>query len=327
MNSNENLETHDNTLPHLKQRPTHFAFDDTLSIYRITQNNTSAHAENSRFVSYGYTAPGGTTLPVNNTSFTSNFKISAAPCSAPQQSFSTFPFGFQPDSNSLGQNNSFPLTQSNFSYIPDTSVTQTPFASSHNVSMSTCFQKSVPKLHADHFDGDPLSWMKWYSIFQATIDRAPTTSSEKMIHLQSLLTGEGKALVDGYGCNGDLYASAIHSLPENFGNPKRIENAFLEKLNRFKSPNLSHQESCTHFSSFLLTTVDTFQQLGFVHDLHSTTNLNVALAKLPNPVRLEWNKFVLEKDFQQPSLQILSDWLLHYSKACRNLNSSPQTFQ
>ena len=89
-------------------------------------------------------------------------------------------------------------------------------------------------MHADHFDGDPLSWMKWYSIFQATIDRAPIASSEKMIHLQSLLTGEAKALVDGYGCNGDLYASAIHCLQEHFGNPKRIVNAFLEKLNRFK---------------------------------------------------------------------------------------------
>ena len=153
------------------------------------------------------------------------------------------------------------------------------------------------------------------------------TSSEKIFHLQSSLTSEAKALVDGYGCNGDLYASALHRLQEHFGNPKRIVNAFLEKLNRFKSHNLSHPESYTHFSSFLLTMVDTFQQLGFVHDLHSTTNLNVALAKLPNPVRLEWNKFVLEKDFQQPSLQILPDWLLNYSKACRDLNSSLQTFQ
>ena len=325
LNSNENIETHDNTLSHLQQRRTHFVFDDTLSTDHTTQSNSSAPAEISRFVSYGYTAPGGTTLPVNNTSFTSNCKMSAAPCSASQQSFSTFPCGFtSTDSNSLGQNNSFPLTQPSFSNIPNTSVTQMSFAPIHSASISTCFQNSVPKLHADHFDGDPISWMKWYSIFQATFDRAPMTSSEKMIHLQSLLTGEAKALVDGYGCNGDLYASALHRLQEHFGNPKRIVNAFLEKLNRFKSPKLSHPESYTQFSSFLLTMVDTFQQLGFVHDLHSTNNLNVALAKLPNPVRLEWNKFVLEKE---PSLQILSDWLLNYSKTCRDLYSSLQTFQ
>ena len=76
------------------------------------------------------------------------------------------------------------------------------------------------------------------------------TSFEKMIHLKSLLTGEAKALVDGYGCKGDLYASAIHRLQEHLGNPKRIVNAFLEKLNRFKSPNLSHPESYTSLLFF-----------------------------------------------------------------------------
>ena len=158
LNSNEIIETNDNTLSHLQQRRTHFVFDDTLSTDPTTQSNTSAPAANSRFVSYGYTAPGGSTLPVNSTSFTSNFKISAAPCSASQQSFSIFPFGFpSTDSNSFGQNNSFALTQPSFSNIPNTSVTQMPFASIHNVSMSACFQKSVPKLHADHFDGGPIS--------------------------------------------------------------------------------------------------------------------------------------------------------------------------
>ena len=327
MNSNETVETHDNTLSNLQQRRTHFVSDDTLSNDQTIQNNTSAPAENSRFASYGYTAPRGTTLPFNNTSFASCFKIPGAPCSASQQSFSTFPCGFpSTDSNSIGQNNSFPLTQSTFSTIPNTSVTMMPFASIHNVSRSTCFQKSVPKLFADHFDGDPMSWMKWYSILQATIDKALMTPSEMMIHLQSLLTGETKALVDCYGCNGDLYASALHRLEEHFGNPKRIVNVFLEKLNRFKSANLSHPVSYLRFSSFLLTMVDTFQHLGFIHDLHSTSNLNVALAKLPNPVRLEWNNFLLEKDFQQPSLQILSDRLLNYSKSMSRFKLQPTNF-
>ena len=101
------------------------------------------------------------------------------------------------------------------------------------------------------------------------------TSPEKMIHLQSLLTGEANALVDGYGCNGDLYVSAINRIQDLFGNPKRIVNAFLEKLSSFEAPNIAHPESYTQFSSFLSTMVD---QLGFIHDLHSTTNLNVGLA-------------------------------------------------
>ena len=41
-------------------------------------------------------------------------------------------------------------------------------------------------MNADLFNGDPLSWMKWFTTFQATIDRAQMTSPKKMIHLQSV---------------------------------------------------------------------------------------------------------------------------------------------
>ena len=116
-----------------------------------------------------------------------------------------------------------------------------------------------------------------------------------MIHLQSLLTGEAKVLVDGYGCNGDLYAAALSRLQEYFGISKRIINAFLDKLSNFGNPNLSNLENYTQYSSFLLTLVDTFQQLCFIQDHHSTINMNIVLTKLPNPVRLEWNHYVLEK--------------------------------
>ena len=170
--------------------------------------------------------------------------------------------------------------------------------------MSTCFQKSVPKLQATKFDGNPLDWMKWFSIFQATIDRSPMSLSEKMIHLQSLLTGEAKHLIDGYGCNGSLYVLALNRLEEHFGNPNRIVNAFLDKLSPFKPPNLTVPESYTQFSAFLLTLVDTFQQLGFNHDINSTTNLNQALNKLPTPVRLDWNKYALEKFVRKRLVEI-----------------------
>ena len=135
--------------------------------------------------------------------------------------------------------------------------------------MSTCFEKSVPKLQATKIDGNPLDWMKWFSTFPATIDRSPMSLSKKMINLQSLLTGEAKSLIDGYGCNGSLYVPALNCLEEHFGNPNRIVNAFLDKLSQFKPPNLTVPESYTQFSAFLLTLVDIFQQVGFNHDIHS----------------------------------------------------------
>ena len=47
--------------------------------------------------------------------------------------------------------------------------------------------------------------------------------------------------------------------------------------------------------------------------------MNIALTKLPNPVSLEWNRYVLEKTMTQPFLNALAEWLLNYAKACRGL--------
>ena len=311
----------DNIMLHQQQQPRlNFVFDDSVTEQTHSFNSASAPAGSSFAVSSSCTAPGGSTYNGHTTS--SFLRFSTAPYSTSQPSFVSVPVGYlSTNVTSLCQNYPNPSNPSTFSSFSQPIVSQMPQFSGQSVLICTCFQKSVPKLNADHFNGDPLSWMKWFSTFQATIDRSPMISPEKMIHLQSLLNGEAKALVDGYGCNGDLYASAINRLQEHSGNPKRIVNAFLEKLSSFKAPNLAHPESYTQFSCFLLTMVDTFSQQGFIHDLHSTTNLNVALAKLPNPVRLEWNKFVLKKNYQQPSRQTLSEWLLNFSKACNDLNS------
>ena len=145
--------------------------------------------------------------------------------------------------------------------------------------------------------------------FSAAIDLSPMSISEKMIYLQSLLVGETKSLIDGYGCIGNLYFPALNHLEEHFGNPNRILNPFLDKLSQFEPHNLMVPENHTQFSVLFLTLVDTIQQVGFNYDNHSTTNLNQALNKLPTPVRLDWKKYVLEKLSLQPSLKDLSDWL------------------
>ena len=44
------------------------------------------------------------------------------------------------------------------------------------------------------------------------------TPIDKVIDLQSLLSNEAKALVEGYGCNGDLYVSEINRFQEHLVN-------------------------------------------------------------------------------------------------------------
>ena len=62
-----------------------------------------------------------------------------------------------------------PLRNSKLSFTLPT-VLMVPLAST---SMSACFQKSVPELQSTKIDGDPLNWLTWISVFQATIHHFP----------------------------------------------------------------------------------------------------------------------------------------------------------
>ena len=64
---------------------------------------------------------------------------------------------------------------------------------------------TLPTLKLDTFNGNPLTWTDWIQLFESVIDSRPLSTTEKMTHLQSLLTGQAKSLVEGYGCNGQCY--------------------------------------------------------------------------------------------------------------------------
>ena len=51
---------------------------------------------------------------------------------------------------------------------------------------------NLPKMNTNNFDGNPLEWPVWSSMFIATMDQRPTPDSEKMSHLKTLLDKQGK---------------------------------------------------------------------------------------------------------------------------------------
>ena len=108
---------------------------------------------------------------------------------------SSEPFLAFSNNSSVNQDTSYHISNNNSSWIflpnqqfsdPSASATLGSASYQNPISMSTCFQKSVPKLQATKFDGSSLDWMNWFDIFQATVDRSPMSLSEKMIHLQLL---------------------------------------------------------------------------------------------------------------------------------------------
>ena len=58
---------------------------------------------------------------------------------------------------------------------------------------------NLPKLKLNNFDGKPLEWPEWSSMFIATVDHRPIPDSEKMSHLKILLTGKARSAIYGMG--------------------------------------------------------------------------------------------------------------------------------
>ena len=58
---------------------------------------------------------------------------------------------------------------------------------------------NLPKLKLNNFNGKPLEWPEWSSMFIATLDQRPIPDSEKMSHLKTLLTGKARSATSGMG--------------------------------------------------------------------------------------------------------------------------------
>ena len=54
------------------------------------------------------------------------------------------------------------------------------------------FQKSIPKVKPTKYIGDPLLWLDWIGLFNATIHSSDMTTAEKMTHLQSLVKDQSE---------------------------------------------------------------------------------------------------------------------------------------
>ena len=87
----------------------------------------------------------------------------------------------------------------------------------------------LPKLRLNNFDGNPLEWPEWSSMFLATVDKRMIPDSEKMSHLKTLLTGKAKFAISGMGYSGQFYGAAWSILERKFGRPLVIIDAQFER--------------------------------------------------------------------------------------------------
>ena len=168
---------------------------------------------------------------------------------------------------------------------------------------------SLPKLKLTNFDGNPLEWPEWASVFIATVDQRPIPDSEKVIHLKTLLTGKSGSAISGMGYSGQFYGAAWSILEKKFGRPHVIIDAQLEGLRKASQVKLHDSTGLISFSVIVSNFVNVLKEYKKIGDLKSSSTLCMAVDKLPQVLKEKWWFYVDDKDEHWPNLNMCQKWL------------------
>ena len=94
---------------------------------------------------------------------------------------------------------------------------------------------------------------------------------------------------------------------------------FLAQLQTQRPPSTHHKDSFMEFSAFLNNLVETFQSLGFHHDLQPRVRVEFVLNKLQHKQKLQWSHYVIQTYITQPNLIIFNTWLRDFALACDHM--------
>ena len=175
--------------------------------------------------------------------------------------------------------------------------------------MKSVFPRSLPKLELPKFDGNPLEWPTFISLFKCLVHDQPLTDTQRMTHLQRALVGNAKKAVGGMLTHGHLYREALKELEEQFGSEESVAGAYLKTV-------FDHPEVCEDnfaqlrsFYNTLHVAVSTLKSLNYEHDLAATDNLRRAVQKLPETLKTRWGEKRVEMLPKTATLADLDKWL------------------
>ena len=118
---------------------------------------------------------------------------------------------------------------------------------------------SLPKLKLDSFDGGPIHWSDWISMFQSVTDDADISRNAKMQYLQNAVVGRAKEGIEVYG-------DALEKLELRFGKPHIVVKADLNRLGKWVKLSDDRLHKVRRFSDVISTAVKTFKRLGCTTD-------------------------------------------------------------
>lgn len=78
--------------------------------------------------------------------------------------------------------------------------------------------KDIPDVKLSKFDGNPLKYVEFLETFKIHVhNKCHLTDDMRMVQMKTHVAGEAEKGISGLGCGGIMYATALKTLQEQFG--------------------------------------------------------------------------------------------------------------
>ena len=150
--------------------------------------------------------------------------------------------------------------------------------------------RDIPNITLTKFSGDSLDYADFIDRFKIHIHDKPHLNDDmRMIQLKMHVGSDAERAISGLGSKGTMYATALRTIKEQFGQPSVIARALVNNLTKGEKIGRSDRRKLREFSIDLMT-----KRIGYTADINANENLRKIVMRLPDHMIEKWRVFVAD---------------------------------
>ncbi|KAK0147807.1 hypothetical protein N1851_012498 [Merluccius polli] len=149
---------------------------------------------------------------------------------------------------------------------------------------------ALPKREIPIFDRNPLKYHSFSKAFENGVERNTNNNCDRLYFLEQFTKGHAKGLVRS--CqhieSGRGYVKVKAILKEHYGNEQKVAAAYMERALSWPTIKTEDVKALQEYSLFLRGCCNALEDVQYLNDLDTSTNMVKIIKKLPYKLRDRW---------------------------------------
>lgn len=148
----------------------------------------------------------------------------------------------------------------------------------------------LPTKELPVFNGDPLHYVSFIRAFEHGVEDKTDSDRDRLYYLEQHTSGQPKELVQSclHMEPTTGFREAKRLLKWHFGNEVKITTAYIEKAMNWPAIKPEDGKGLNNFALYLRSCCNAMQNVAYMEELDSPSNMRAVLAKLPFKLRDKW---------------------------------------